>query len=238
MESAFVHRSSGRHASPRPAPGGPLDDWPVSVKDNFCTFDMPTSCSSRMLRDYRSPFEATAVKLLREAGACIIAKSNCDEFGMGSANLYSVYGPVLNPESWVGEERVAGGSSGGAAASTACHATRIALASDTGGSIRTPAAYCGVYGLKPSYGLVSRWGLVAYADSLDTVGLLGASSNDIRTAFRVISRFDEQDPTSIPNDVRDGAAKLAGGAIEEFAGSDGPLSGLRVGVPVDFFPPS
>lgn len=189
-----------------------------------------------MLSQYVSPFEATAVKLLRQSGASIVAKTNCDEFGMGSFNLFSIHGPVINPASHIGQERVAGGSSGGAAAGVACGASRIALASDTGGSIRTPAAYCGVYGLKPSYGMISRWGLVAYADSLDTVGLIGSQIEDIETCFKIISEYDIKDPTSISSSLRHRAEKEANRLLEGFSVDKGPLFGLRVGVPQEFFP--
>jgi aspartyl-tRNA(Asn)/glutamyl-tRNA(Gln) amidotransferase subunit A len=239
LDTAHVHiRKAASQVLPSTSTQkGPLHDWTVSVKDNICTLDMPTSCSSLMLGDYMSPIEATAVKLLRRSGANIIAKTNCDEFGMGSANLYSAYGPVLNPESYKGEERVAGGSSGGSAASVACSGSRISLASDTGGSIRMPAAYCGVYGFKPSYGLISRWGLISYADSLDTVGILGSASGDVRKAFEVISQHDSRDPTSVSPKVRGMADAMSGEVIDKLDLEKGPLGGLRIGVPADFFPP-
>lgn len=232
LKNAFVHKSGAKPTST----GGPLQDWSISVKNNICTLDMPTSCSSNMLLDYVSPFEATAVQLLRQSGANVVAKTNCDEFGMGSSNLFSVHGPVINPESQIGQERVAGGSSGGAAAGVACGASRIALASDTGGSIRTPAAYCGVYGLKPSYGLISRWGLVAYADSLDTVGLIGSQVQDIRTSFKTISQYDIKDPTSVTTKLRHRSKEESNRTMERISVDNGPLSGLRVGVPQEFFP--
>lgn len=236
LKGAFVYRSEASKSSPPNTSSGPLAGWHVSIKDNICTTDMPTSCSSNMLFGYQSPFEATSVQLLRQAGASIVAKTNCDEFGMGSANLYSVHGRVVNPECQPGQERVAGGSSGGAAAGVALGASRIALASDTGGSIRTPAAYCGVFGLKPSYGLISRWGVVPYADSLDTVGLMGIDSDDVRTAFNVLSRHDVQDPTSVTADVRRRAEETSRRTVGRMGDASSPLSGLRVGVPREFFP--
>jgi aspartyl-tRNA(Asn)/glutamyl-tRNA(Gln) amidotransferase subunit A len=235
LKSAFVYQSKASQTLSNTL-SGPLAGWHVSIKDNICTTDMPTSCSSKMLLDYQSPFEATAVQLLRQAGASIVAKTNCDEFGMGSANLYSVHGRAVNPESQLGRERVTGGSSGGAAAGVALGASRIALASDTGGSIRTPAAYCGVFGLKPSYGLISRWGVVPYADSLDTVGLMGNDAEQVNTAFKVISQHDVQDPTSVTAQVRGKAGEISRRTIESFGDANGPMSGLRIGIPREFFP--
>ncbi|CEH19235.1 amidase signature enzyme [Ceraceosorus bombacis] len=212
---------------------------------------MPTSCSSRMLHDYTSPFDATAVCLLRQAGAQLIGKTNCDEFGMGSHNVHTVYGPVLNPASpdayTMGNKsegrqrhrayhqpRVAGGSSGGAAASVRAGLARIALASDTGGSIRIPASHCGVWGLKPSYGLISRWGLVSYADSLDTLGLLGRTPHDLQSAFEVLNMRDEKDPSAVPDQARKAAREAARSRIASFP--EGSLEGLRIGIPVEYFP--
>ncbi|PWN93486.1 amidase signature enzyme [Acaromyces ingoldii] len=214
---------------------GLLAGWPTSIKANLCTADgLPTSCASKMLEDYVSPFEATAIGLLRSQGADIVGKTNCDEFGMGSANVHSAFGAVLNPND---TQSVAGGSSGGAAASVAEGSARIALGSDTGGSVRLPAAYCGVYGLKPSYGLISRWGLVSYADSLDTVGLLARSVDDIDLAFSVINAFDEQDPTAIDDDVRQEAVIAMNETVALTSGDDArPLEGLRVGIPHEYFP--
>lgn len=215
---------------------GPLAAWTVSVKDNVCTKDMPTTCSSRMLEAYTSPFEATTVRLLREAGAEIIGKTNCDEFGMGSMNLDSAFGPIYNPNK-VDDgqgERVAGGSSGGAAASVAAKLCRIAIGSDTGGSIRLPAAYCGVYGFKPSYGLISRWGLVSYADSLDTIGIIASHHDEVKSTFNVLSRYDDRDPTSVSQEVRIRAEKVAEKALDQI-GKSASLNGLRIGIPQEFF---
>lgn len=214
---------------------GSLAAWTVSIKDNICTKDMPTTCSSKMLESYTSPFEATSVRLLREAGANIIGKTNCDEFGMGSMNLDSAFGPVYNPRVPDGQPpRVAGGSSGGAAASVAAKYCKVAIGSDTGGSIRLPAAYCGVYGFKPSYGLISRWGLVSYADSLDTIGIIASRHDEVKATFDVLSQFDDRDPTSISQNVRNKADKVAEEALRGI-GKSGNLNGLRIGVPQQFF---
>lgn len=234
--NAYIHIPN-KAAKPRSQTkdDGLLAGWPTSIKANLCTADgLPTSCASKMLEDYVSPFEATAVGLLRSQGADIVGKTNCDEFGMGSANVHSAFGAVLNPND---ARSVAGGSSGGAAASVAEGSARIALGSDTGGSVRLPAAYCGVYGLKASYGLISRWGLVSYADSLDTVGLLARSVDDIDLAFSIVNTFDEQDPTAIDDDVRQGAvAALNESAALTSNGDTRPLEGLRVGIPHEYFP--
>jgi aspartyl-tRNA(Asn)/glutamyl-tRNA(Gln) amidotransferase subunit A len=228
----FNHRVSSENETNRK---GPLAAWTISIKDNICTNDMPTTCSSRMLKSYTSPFEATTVRLLREAGANIIGKTNCDEFGMGSMNLDSAFGPVYNPIKQDGQpERVAGGSSGGAAASVAAKYCKVAIGSDTGGSIRLPAAYCGVYGFKPSYGLISRWGLVSYADSLDTIGIIASRHDEVKETFDVLSQYDDRDPTSISQNVRSKAHKVAEEALRGI-GKSGNLDGLRVGVPQQFF---
>lgn len=153
--NAFVTFSDSQSAKVR---GGPLNKCTVAVKDNICTKDIKTTCGSAMLRDFASPFDATVVSLLSDAGATILGKTNCDEFGMGSMNVHSVHGPVVNPFDLSGpsSSRVAGGSSGGSAAAVAAGMCDVALGTDTGGSIRLPASYCGVAGLKPSYGLLSR----------------------------------------------------------------------------------
>ncbi|BGP28346.1 Trimeric GatFAB AmidoTransferase(AdT) complex subunit [Rhodotorula toruloides] len=228
---------------------GRLDEVTVGVKDMFATADdAPTSCASRMLKDYRSPFDATVVKRLRDAGAVLVGKTNMDEFGMGSSTTNSIFGPTINPsgpsraEGAVeskAEQRVAGGSSGGSAAAVAAGLCDIALASDTGGSTRLPSSFCGIYGLKPSYGLLSRHGLVSYASSLDTVGVMGKEVEKVWGAFDAMNAYDPKDPTSVPTHVRDRARKAHQPLVErleEQNGREKPLEGVRVGVPADLFP--
>lgn len=166
---------------------------PIAVKDNILVKDTPCTCASRMLDGWVAPYDATAVERLRNAGTVILGKANCDEFGMGSSNENSFFGAVLNPRD---PSRVAGGSSGGSAAAVADFQAAAALGSDTGGSVRLPAAFCGVVGLKPTYGAVSRWGLVAFASSLDQVGVLARRVDDARRVFEVISGRDPLDSTS------------------------------------------
>ncbi|XP_006461748.1 hypothetical protein AGABI2DRAFT_222615 [Agaricus bisporus var. bisporus H97] len=221
---------------------GPLSGVTVAIKDNIATLGSPTTCSSVMLEGFTSPFEATAVKLLREAGADIIGKANCDEFGMGSLNKYSNHGITINPyqpPSGKFEKRYPGGSSGGSAAAVAAGMCQVALGTDTGGSIRLPASYCGITGLKPSYGLVSRWGVVSYADSFDCVGVLASTVPDIRRVFGTISAYDTRDPTSAIPEVRERSLEALNVRLSRWdseRGSEKPLQGLRVGIPQEFFP--
>ncbi|GAA5876008.1 hypothetical protein JCM3774_002312 [Rhodotorula dairenensis] len=231
---------------------GALDGVSVGVKDLFATADdAPTSCASRTLREYRSPFDATVVKKLRRAGAVFVGKTNMDEFGMGSANIHSDFGPVVNPAGPSGieaslsspahERRVAGGSSGGSAAAVASGLCDLALASDTGGSTRLPASYCGVYGFKPSYGLLSRYGMIAYASSLDTVGLVAREADLLERAFAALEGYDPRDPTSIPPPPRERADLTNCGLLDRLATSSSaerPLQGIRIGVPADLIPQS
>ncbi|KAG6829144.1 hypothetical protein H0H92_005548 [Tricholoma furcatifolium] len=216
---------------------GKLEGWTVAVKDSICTRDMKTGCASRMLAEFDPGYDADVVRLLRAQGADIIGKTNCDEFGMGSMNTHSVHGPVLNPR-WASEAeaRVAGGSSGGSAAAVAAGMCRVALGTDTGGSTRLPASYCGVVGLKPSYGLLSRWGVVSFADSLDCVGVFGRSVEDVREVFRVLDVHCAKDPTSAGEDARGEARARARRRVGEVVSGDGRLDGLRVGVPQEYFP--
>ncbi|KAL4249921.1 Glutamyl-tRNA(Gln) amidotransferase subunit A, mitochondrial [Abortiporus biennis] len=218
----------------------PLSNIHVAIKDNICTSTMPTTCSSAILQQFTSPFDATVVRLLRESGATIVGKANCDEFGMGSLNTYSAHGPVVNPcRSTDGESNVkrsAGGSSGGSAAAVAAGMCDVALGTDTGGSIRLPASYCGIPGLKPSYGLLSRWGVVSYADSLDCIGILGKDVSIIKTTFDILSQFDPKDPTSVPSAVRESAANDLYIDQNTSFDSDKPFAGLRVGIPHEYFP--
>lgn len=202
----------------------------VAVKDNIATTGYPTTCASRMLEDYRSPFEATVVARLRAAGAVIACKTNLDEFAMGSSTEYSAFGPCRNPHD---PDRVPGGSSGGSAVAVASGAVRMALGSDTGGSIRQPAAFCGVVGFKPTYGRVSRYGLVAFASSLDQIGAFGRTVDDVAALTRVISGPDPRDSTSLDLPPIALRARTIEGAVIGVPPDDG-TGGLDPGVHTAF----
>jgi aspartyl-tRNA(Asn)/glutamyl-tRNA(Gln) amidotransferase subunit A len=200
--------------------GGPLAGVPLAVKDNLATLDLDTTCGSKVLEGYRSPFEATVVRRARAAGAVVVGKTNMDEFAMGSSTENSAYGPTLNPHD---RTRVPGGSSGGSAAAVAAGLVPMALGSDTGGSVRQPAALCGVVGMKPTYGRVSRYGLVAYASSLDQVGTFGRTVAESARLLQVIAGHDHRDSTSARRPVPD---------LEAAAGSG--VKGLVVGLPKEY----
>ncbi|KAJ1730592.1 Trimeric GatFAB AmidoTransferase(AdT) complex subunit, partial [Coemansia biformis] len=216
---------------------GPLQGWPVVVKANIATTWGATSCASRALEDYVSPFAATAVEALERAGAVVVGKTNMDEFGMGSKNAFGIYGPAHNPHRLDDASRHSpGGSSGGSAAAVAAGLCRIALGSDTGGSVRLPAAWCGVVGFKPTYGRVSRYGLVSYGSSLDTVGILARSVDDACAAYRAMAIPDPRDMTCMTQTLRRRISALAGSRpwLEE-ADGDKPLARVRIGIPREFW---
>ncbi|KAF2663991.1 amidase signature enzyme [Microthyrium microscopicum] len=186
---------------------GPLEGRKIAVKDNICTAGYDTTCASSTLAGFRSPLDSTVVRLLREAGALIQGKTNMDEFGMGSHSINSAHGPVVN-QGGDGKLYSAGGSSGGSAMAVTTDQSWAALGTDTGGSIRLPAAFTGTFGFKPSYGLISRNGVVAYANSLDTVGILANSTHKIQQTFSAISKFDHKDPTSVTPSTRKNILKV------------------------------
>lgn len=197
---------------------------PVAVKDNIATTTLPTTCGSRILAGYVSPYEATVITRLRESGAVVFGKTNMDEFGMGSSTEHSAYGPTRNP---LAPDRVPGGSSGGSAAAVAAGVVPIALGSETGGSVRQPAAFCGVVGVKPTYGRVSRFGLVAFASSLDHIGVFGATVDDAARGLHIIAGHDRRDATS---------ADLA--VPDYHCASATPVKGMVIGRPKEYFPDS
>ncbi|KZP01865.1 amidase signature enzyme [Calocera viscosa TUFC12733] len=212
------------------ADGTPEPRLCIAVKDNICTSTLPTTAGSLALSNFNPPYSATILHLLLQSGAHILGKTNMDSFGMGSFGVHSSSGPVRNPRD---RARVAGGSSSGSAAAVAGGLCDVALGTDTGGSTRLPASYCGTYGLKPSYGLLSRHGIISYADSLDTVGLLARSLPVLSRTFQILNQHDPRDPTSAPEDVRQA---VAGAARERLRRLGDGVKGLRVGVPAEYCP--
>ena len=200
---------------------GPLAGVPVAIKDNMCTKGMLTTCSSKILENFIPQFSSEAVLKLEEAGAVIIGKTNMDEFAMGSTTETSAYGVTKNPRN---TEHVPGGSSGGSAAAVAANECFFALGSDTGGSIRQPASYCGVVGMKPTYGTVSRYGLIAYGSSLDQIGPLCKDVTDCATILEIISGHDKKDSTSVKRSDTDFTSALTD-----------DVKGMRIGIPKDYF---
>jgi aspartyl-tRNA(Asn)/glutamyl-tRNA(Gln) amidotransferase subunit A len=199
----------------------PFTGIPIAHKDIFCTRDVLTTCGSRMLHNFVSPYDASVVERLQQAGAVTLGKTNMDEFAMGSSNETSYYGPVRNP--W-DSSRVPGGSSGGSAAAVAADLCAIATGTDTGGSIRQPASFCGITGLKPTYGRVSRFGMIAFASSLDQAGPLSKSAEDAALMMNAITGLDSRDSTSLDHPAEDFTAHL-----------QQSLKGLRIGLPRDHF---
>jgi aspartyl-tRNA(Asn)/glutamyl-tRNA(Gln) amidotransferase subunit A len=222
-EEALREAGEADRARARGEARGPLHGLPIAIKDILCSTRYETTCASRILAGFRSPYDATVVRKLREAGLVVIGSLNMDEFAMGSSTENSSYRPTRNP--W-DTQRIPGGSSGGSAAAVAAREIPWALGSDTGGSIRQPAALCGVVGMKPTYGRVSRYGLVAFASSLDQIGPLARTVEDTAALLGVIAGHDPRDSTSLPVEVPDYGRGLTGS-----------VEGLRLGLPSEFFEP-
>jgi aspartyl-tRNA(Asn)/glutamyl-tRNA(Gln) amidotransferase subunit A len=222
-DSALAQADAIDQARQRGEALGPLAGVPLAVKDVLCVKDGLTTCASGILAEYRAPYDATAITKIKAAGAVIIGKTNMDEFAMGSSNENSHFGPTRNPRD---TQRVPGGSSGGSAAAVAADEAILALGTDTGGSVRQPAAYCGIVGLKPTYGRVSRYGLVAYASSLDQIGPLSKDVRDAALLLGVVAGHDPRDSTSVDRPVPNYLAAL-----------DGKVAGLKVGLAQQYFGP-
>ena len=219
-DQALLHAADIDRRRAAGEPVGALAGIPLALKDILCTQGIETTCSSKMLEHYRPPYDATDVESLRAADVVVLGKTNMDEFAMGSSTENSAFGPTFNP--W-DLDRVPGGSSGGSTAAVAAHQAPLAIGTDTGGSIRQPAALCGLVGVKPTYGLVSRYGLIAFASSLDQVGTIARSTWDAAALLQAIAGHDPRDTTSIPERVPD-----------LLVGLDGGVAGLRVGVVSEF----
>ncbi|GBP93224.1 Glutamyl-tRNA(Gln) amidotransferase subunit A, mitochondrial [Eumeta japonica] len=204
----------------------PLNGVPIALKDNFCTKDITTTCASKMLENFVPTYDATVYRKLREAGACLIGKSNLDEFAMGSGTVDSIYGPTKNPWGWESEHdwRISGGSSGGSAVSVTVGSSVAAIGSDTGGSTRNPAALCGIVGLKPTYGLVSRYGLIPLVNSMDVPGILTRNVDDATEILNAIAGPDDLDSTTIKKQFN--KIKLN----EDFS-----LKNVKVGIPKEYY---
>ncbi|KAL8934138.1 MAG: hypothetical protein Q9216_006050 [Gyalolechia sp. 2 TL-2023] len=235
--NAFVSKNTNddsilrecQNADKRQAEGQPLsaiDGQLIAIKDNICTSDAPTSCASAFLQDFRSPFPATVVEKLKASGAVIAGKTNLDEFGMGSHTVNTIHGSVRSFWSTSAAERTVGGSSGGSALAVGTEQCHAALGTDTGGSVRLPAAWTGTVGFKPSYGLLSRWGVVAYANSLDTVGIIARTVEATKQVYDQIKGHDPKDPTSISPSSR--------ARIQRHLQSRQNPRPLRIGVPTEY----
>ncbi|KAF9885138.1 Trimeric GatFAB AmidoTransferase(AdT) complex subunit, partial [Aspergillus nanangensis] len=214
-------------------PKSKVDGRLISIKDNICTRDLPTTCASGILERFSSPFNATVIQQLEDAGAIVAGKTNLDEFGMGSHSVNSRFGPVQSPHRDLTSQTPlsAGGSSGGSAVAVATDQCYAALGTDTGGSVRLPAAYTGIVGFKPSYGLISRWGVVAYANSLDTVGILGRQTSDVRDIFGILNQYDPHDPTSLRPSSR---SRLLSNLESTSLNSRSTSTPLTIGVPLEY----
>ncbi|KAJ2503970.1 Trimeric GatFAB AmidoTransferase(AdT) complex subunit [Coemansia sp. RSA 2052] len=249
--NAYAARKTPAEISAHESSEGPLKDWPIAIKANIATSSSVTSCASRALGTYTSPFQATVVDSLEHSGAVVVGKTNMDEFGMGSKTTFSIYGTTYNPhaseqdtkrkEPVESDRHTAGGSSGGSAAAVASGMCRAALGSDTGGSVRLPAAWCGVVGFKPTYGRISRHGLVAYGSSLDAVGIIARNVPDVQCVFRVAAVPDRRDMTCMTSSLRARIAALAESRpwVTQIRERDepeaAPLAGIRVGIPEEYW---
>jgi aspartyl-tRNA(Asn)/glutamyl-tRNA(Gln) amidotransferase subunit A len=225
-EAALASAEDSDERIARNQPLSKLDGIPILLKDNIVQAGEPATCASRILENFISPYDAFVTEKLKAAGAIIVGRTNMDEYAMGSSTENSIYGPSHNP--W-DETRTCGGSSGGSAGAVSGGLVPLAFGSDTGGSIRQPASFCGIVGLKPSYGRVSRWGLIAYASSLDQIGPLARSVSDCAMALDLTAGHDAKDSTSIPEDIPNWSGDL------EAARAAGDLKGLVIGLPREYF---